>query len=180
MSNQSNISGPQSSKPEHQPEKKEDEDRKVAGFWSWGPAYLAVAVLAVTVWYFYFLMHRKHEPKPVQAANPVQQPAHAVREKIESAYFFRIDGKDSQGRAASFDFIMLTGDFTWALGSTTEVVSKGAAVPEAEVTERVLSPKIRESLASASDLISVGRLAEGGARRSAPWPVGPSARLAKS
>jgi hypothetical protein len=163
MSDQSNNSGPQS---RTQPEKKE-EDRKVGGFWWWSPAYLAAAVLAVTAGYFYYLMHQKHEPKPVQVAQPVQQsaqPVHAVREKIESAYFFRIDGKDAQGRAASFDFIMLTGDYTWALGSTTEVVSKGAAVPEAEVTERVLSPKVRESLASASDLISVGLASQEGER----------------
>src|SRR5208282_3851821 len=81
---------------------------------------------------------------------------HAVKEKVESAYFFRIDGKDAQGRAASYDFVILTGDYTSALGSTTEVISNGTAVPEAEVAERVLSPKIRESLASASDLIAVG------------------------
>jgi hypothetical protein len=164
MSDPTNNSGPQSG---NQPEKKEEKDRKVAGFWWWSPAYLAAAVLAVTVGYFYYLMHLKHEPKPVQAAAPAQQPAqpvHVVREKIESAYFFRIDGKDTQGRAASFDFIVLTGDYTWALGSTTEVVSKGAAVPEAEAAERVLSPKIRESLSSASDLISVGLASQEGER----------------
>ncbi len=80
---------------------------------------------------------------------------HAAKEKIESAYFFRIDGKDAQGRAASFDFIILTGDYTWALGSAKEVISNGKPVPEAEVAGRVLTPKIRESLASASDLIAV-------------------------
>ncbi len=166
MSDAPNISGPQSGSPGNQPEKK-DEDRKVGGFWWWSPAYLAAVVLAVTVGYFYYLMHQKHEPKPAQVAQPVQQPAqpvHAVREKIESAYFFRIDGKDTQGRAASFDFIVLTGEYTWALGSSTEVVSKGATVPEAEVTERVLPAKVRESLASASDLISVGLASQEGER----------------
>lgn len=157
MSDQTNISGPQSGSPENQPEKKEEKDRKAAGFWWWSPAYLAIAVLAITIGYFYFLMQNKAEQKPAH-------PVHAAREKIESAYFFRIDGKDSQGRAASFDFIVLAGDFTWALGSTTQVVSKGETVPEAEAADRVLPPKVRESLANTTDLISVGLASQEGER----------------
>jgi hypothetical protein len=160
MSNASNISGPQSGGSEPQPGEKEEKQR-LGGFWWWSPAYLAAAVLAVTGWYLYYLTHQHREP--VQAAQSAQ-PQHAVREKIESAYFFRVDGKDTQGRAASFDFIVLTGDYTWALGSTSEVISKGATVPEAEVAGRVLSPKIRESLSSASDLISVGLASQEGER----------------
>ncbi len=91
-----------------------------------------------------------------QAAKEQGVKDHAAKEKVENAYVFRIDGKDGQGRAASFDFIILAGDYAWALGSSTEVVSKGTAIPEAEVAGRVLTPKIRESLSSASDLIAVG------------------------
>ena len=159
MSNASNNSGPQSGDLEAHPREKEEKQR-LGGFW-WFPAYLAAAVLAVTGWYLYYLTHPHREP--VQAAQSAQ-PQHAAREKIESAYFFRVDGKDTQGRAASFDFIVLTGDYTWALGSTSEVVSNGATVPEAEVAARVLSPKIRESLSSASDLISVGLASQEGDR----------------
>ena len=146
MPNTTNNSGPRSGGLENEPEKKKEEDRKLGGFWWWSPAYLAAIVLGITGWYFWYLGHRGHEPKPVQAVQVTQpapvQPVHVERQKIESAYFFRVDGKDTAGRAASFDFIVLTGDYTWALGSATEVVSKGAAIPEAETAERVLSPKI--------------------------------------
>jgi hypothetical protein len=152
------------------PEEK-DEDRKAGGFWWWSPAYLAAIVLGITAWYFYYLTHQTHEPKVAKAAvtaqpapAPAPQPVRAVKEKIESAYFFRIDGKDTAGRAASFDFVLLSGDYTWALGSTSEVLSKTGPVPEAEVTDRVLSPKIRESLTSASDLIAVGLASSEGER----------------
>jgi hypothetical protein len=167
MPNTSNISGPQSGGLENEPEKKKEEDRKVGGFWWWSPAYLAAIVLGITGWYFWYLSHHKHEaaPQAAQLAQPAPaQPVHVAREKIESAYFYRIDGKDTAGRAASFDFIVLTGDFTWALGSHTDVVSKGAPVPEAETAERVLSPKIRDSLSSATDLISVGLASQEGER----------------
>ena len=105
------------------------------------------------------LSRPRRSPQPVPA-----QPVHVERQKIESAYFFRVDGKDTAGRAASFDFIVLTGDYTWALGSATEVVSNGAAIPEAETAGEVLSPKIVESPASASDLISVGLASQEGER----------------
>ena len=150
------------------PEKK-DEDRKVGGFWWWSPAYLAAIVLGITAWYFYFLTHQHQEPTVVKAGAPAQsapapQPVRAAKEKIESAYFFRVDGKDKAGNAASFDFIVLSGDYTWALGSTTEVVAKTGPVPEAEIAGRVLSPKIVESLSSASDLIAVGLASSEGER----------------
>jgi hypothetical protein len=170
MTTASNFPGQHSGGLENGPAKKEEEDRKAGGFWWWSPAYLAAIVLGITGWYFWYLSHhQKHEvePKAVQAtqqAPAAPQPVHVEREKIESAYFFRVDGKDTQGRAASFDFIVLTGDFTWALGSTSEVMSKGSAIPEAETAERVLSPKIRESLSSATDLISVGLASQEGER----------------
>lgn len=166
------ISTPPSGLSAQEPEKDKDK-RRVGGFWWWSPAYLAVAVLGVTGWYFWYLSHPKHEAAAVQAvqispptpaAAQTVQPVHVERQKIESAYFFRVDGKDGQGRAASFDFIVLTGDYTWALGSTKDVISKGEPVPEAEVAERVLSPKIRESLASAGDLISEGLASQEGER----------------
>lgn len=138
-----------------EPEKKEDDDRRVAGFWWWLASLLAVTLVAGGATYAYFLIVKGQQQAKTPAV-AVQQPQHAAREKVESAYFYRIDGRDAQGRAASFDFIILTGDYTWALGSTSEVVSHDASVPEEEVAGRILSPKIRASLESASDLVAVG------------------------
>ncbi len=112
--------------------------RRVAGAWLWGGALVALFTLGGGLYYGGVFKKR------------------ADRQKVESAYFFRVDGKDKQSRPASFDFIILTDDYTWARGSSTEVISKGQAVPESEAADRVLTPVIRSSLSSASDLIAVG------------------------
>ncbi len=145
--------------PEGAPEPEEKEiKRRAAGFWWWSTALVAVAALVGGAMYLWVMGLMANQPKP-------QPQTHtAAREKIESAYFFRIDGKDGQGRAASFDFIILTGDYTWVKGSTNEVASRDTVIPEAEAAERVLTPKIRNFLASASDLIAVGLASQEGER----------------
>ena len=111
-------------------------------------------------------------PAPVAAA-PIEAPApaaeaavkkHAEKQKVENAFFFRIDGKDGQGQPATFDFIMLTNEFTWAKGSTSQVISGERVIPEAEVAHRVLTREVRDSLESASDLIAVGLASQEGER----------------
>ncbi len=142
-----------------EPEKKEKK-RRAAGFWWWSATLIAVAALVGGAMYLWVMGLMAKQAKP----QPQPQQRTAVREKVESAYFFRIDGKDTQGRAASFDFIVLTGDFTWVKGSANEVASHDTAIPEAEAAGRVLTPKILESLASASDLIAVGLASQEGER----------------
>jgi photosynthetic reaction center cytochrome c subunit len=89
---------------------------------------------------------------------------HADKQQVENAFFFRIDGKDKQGRAATFDFVVLTDEYTWAIGSTRDVVSHGKPLSETEVTDQVFSPGIRASLANASDIIAVGLASSEGER----------------
>jgi len=153
-----------------QPEKK----KKRAGVaWWWLLVFLWMAALVyVPIWYA-SLYDKK--PAPVAAAPvpalvvapaPVEAPVkkHAEKQKVENAFFFRIDGKDSQGQPATFDFIMLTNEFTWAKGSTSQVISGDRVIPEAEAAHRVLSQQVRDSLASASDLIAVGLASQEGER----------------
>ncbi len=99
------------------------------------------------------------EPAP---SAPVKK--HAEKQKVENAFFYRIDGKDHGGRPAAFDFIMLTNEFTWASGSTSQVVSRDKVIPEAEVAHRVLTQQVRDSLTDASDLIAVGLASQEGER----------------
>ena len=103
-------------------------------------------------------------PAPVEPAVEAPVRKHAEKQKVENAYFFRIDGKDSQGQSATFDFIMLTNEFTWVKGSTSQVISGDKVIPEAEAAHRVLSQQVRDSLASASDLIAVGLASSEGER----------------
>jgi hypothetical protein len=169
-----------------QPEKKK---RRAGVAWWWSLVFLAIAALVVVpIWYAD--MHAKKPVPEVAAAAPEapaapasaapaepaaaqpqepQQPqepekTHAEKQKVENAYFFRIDGKDKQGHPASFDFIILTDEYTWAKGSTTDVVSADKVIPQSEVADRVLTPQVRASLDSASDLIAVGLASQEGER----------------
>jgi hypothetical protein len=176
------LASPQPASPQNgkEPEK---EKRRGGVAWWWSLVFLALAGLVYgPIWYA-----EKHgaksvaasepapvsEPVPAPAPAPVSPPApqpeppaktHAEKQKVENAYFFRIDGKDKQGRAASFDFIMLTNEYTWVKGSTSEVVSGDKVIPEEEVANRVLTQQVRASLASASDLIAVGLASSEGER----------------
>ncbi len=103
------------------------------------------------------------QPKP--EAKPVALPKMpAEKAKVENAVVFRIDGKDKQGKAAAFDFIILSNDYAWASGSANRVTANGKLVPEADAANRILAPKVREALAGASDLIAVGLASKDGVR----------------
>ncbi|ADP72062.1 hypothetical protein Rvan_2855 [Rhodomicrobium vannielii ATCC 17100] len=103
-------------------------------------------------------------PQPVVVAPQPVAEKHAPKEKVENAYFFRIDGKDVEGRTASFDYIIVTNDYTWVKGSTTEVVANDTVIPEEETADRIITPKVKESFASALDLIAVGLASREGDR----------------
>ena len=130
-------------------EKPNKKDDRAGAFWWWtGAGVLAFALLAGGAVYYGGYLSKSH----------------AAKQKVENAFFFRIDGKDKSSRAATFDFIILTDEYTWVKGSTTQVVSRGEIVPDTEVAEKVLTPRIRESLASATDLIAVGLASQEGER----------------
>ncbi len=87
------------------------------------------------------------KPAPAAVKPPVAEAKKAAEKlKVEDAVFFRVDGKDKEGRNASFDFVILTNAYTWARGSTNQVISAGKVIPEAEVAGRVMAPKVLESL----------------------------------
>ena len=92
-------------------------------------------------------------PKQAEDVKPAVAPVKAAvaeakktaeKLKVEDAVFFRVDGKDKNGRAASFDFVILTNAYTWARGSTNQVVSAGKVIPETEVAGHVMAPKVLE------------------------------------
>jgi hypothetical protein len=163
------LTAPQQASPQDgkEPEKKK---RRAGIAWWWLLVALAIAGLVYgPIWYW---QQYGKAPEPAPAPAPAAAPAppeapvkkHAEKQKVENAFFFRVDGKDKQGRAATFDFIMLTNEFTWVKGSTTDIVSGGATIPEAEAADRVLTQQVRDSLSSATDLIGVGLASSEGER----------------
>ncbi len=104
------------------------------------------------------------QPKP-NMTQPVALPkTPAEKQKVENAVVFRIDGKDKEGRSAAFDFVVLSNDYVWARGSTSQVVSGGKVIREGEAANRIFAPKVREALAGASDVIGVGLASKDGVR----------------
>ncbi|MBT3069605.1 hypothetical protein KKP04_01805 [Rhodomicrobium sp. Az07] len=149
--------------------KPEEEKKRRGAIWLWILAVLLfLAALVAGAILYAEQATRKVEatpaPQPLEAAPKPVAEKRAPREKVENAYFFRIDGKDAEGRAASFDYIIVTSDYTWVKGSTTEVVSNDTVIPEDEAADRIITPKVRESFASALDVIAVGLASREGDR----------------
>jgi hypothetical protein len=94
-------------------------------------------------------------------------PKPAVEVKTErwgsDTIVFPIDGVDSAGRRASFDFIVLPKRYAWAKGSADQLTRDGAVMTAAEIGDSVFQPEIRSGLARSKDLIAVGTASEEGA-----------------
>jgi hypothetical protein len=103
------------------------------------------------------------KPAPEQASiqKAASSKAPVEKQKVEDAIYYRVDGKDKQGREASFAFIMLTNGYAWAKGSSSAVFLSGKAIPDAS---RLFAPKLRDSLTRMSDVIAVGLATDEGKR----------------
>jgi hypothetical protein len=69
---------------------------------------------------------------------------------------FPIEGRDHAGRQALFDVVVLTKNYGWVRGSTTELERGDVRLTPADIENEVLAPQLRQGLASAQELIAVG------------------------
>src|SRR5947209_3312813 len=111
--------------------------RRGAAWWWWSAVIVIFAILGAALY-------------------NGQRATMAVKDKIENAYVFRIEGKDSQNRRAAFDLMILTNDLTWVKGSESEVASGGVAIPAPEASSRIFTPQIRQALTKDRALIALG------------------------
>lgn len=94
---------------------------------------------------------------------------------------YPIEGFDSQGRRALFDFVVMHKDYGWVRGSTTELSKGSRKLPATEIATDVFSAKTRDGLTVAREVIAVGLASQEGdvaeethraglrARQSANW-----------
>lgn len=75
---------------------------------------------------------------------------------------FPIDGQDRAGRRALFDVVVLTKNYGWVRGSTTELAKDDRRLSPQDIQEEVLAPQLREGLGSARGLIAVGLASQEG------------------
>jgi hypothetical protein len=80
----------------------------------------------------------------------------------ERTLVFPIDGVDKSGRHAVFDVVVLTKDYGWVRGSTTELEKGERRLSPDEIQDQVLAPQLREGLGSARALIAVGLASQEG------------------
>jgi len=96
------------------------------------------------------------EPAPPTVVEPVVEKVAVVTERKGDTVVFPIQGVDAQGRKAAFDVLILTKDYNWVKGSTTEVVKGQQTLAEAELLAAIFLPEVRDVLTKASDVIAVG------------------------
>lgn len=156
-------------------EKEKEEERDRYGFFWWwtnfvrtvgSVIFLAAVAAGVTLmlspgYFDPWLL----EPKPVVEAAPAPppEPAPVIVEKVAvvterkgDTVVFPIEGVDASGRKAAFDVLILTKDYNWVKGSTTEVVKGSETLTEADLLARIFLPEVRDVLIKASDVIAVG------------------------
>jgi hypothetical protein len=80
----------------------------------------------------------------------------------ERTLVFPIEGNDRAGRRALFDVVVLTKDYGWVRGSTTELEKNDRRLSPEEIQTQVLAPQLREGLGSARGLIAVGLASQEG------------------
>lgn len=75
---------------------------------------------------------------------------------------YPIEGFDSQGRRALFDFVVMNKEYGWVRGSTTELSKGSRKMPATEIATDVFSAKTRDGLAVAREVIAVGLASQEG------------------
>jgi hypothetical protein len=80
----------------------------------------------------------------------------------ERTLVFPIEGVDRSGRRALFDVVVLTKNYGWVRGSTTELEKNDRRLSPQEIQNEVLAPQLREGLGSARGLIAVGLASQEG------------------
>lgn len=74
----------------------------------------------------------------------------------ERTMAFPIEGTDKAGRSALFDVVVLTKNYGWIKGSTSELERGETKLTAEDVENEVLAPQLRQGLGSARELIAVG------------------------
>ena len=80
----------------------------------------------------------------------------------ERTLVFPIEGTDRAGRRAVFDVVVLTKNYGWVRGSTSELAKDDRRLSPQEIQDEVLAPQLREGLGSARGLIAVGLASQEG------------------
>ena len=96
---------------------------------------------------------------PVETAAIAPEPE--VRQTRNSTVF-AIEGKDKAGRRGTFDVVVLNKSFLWVRGSAEDLEKDGTVIPRADVAAAVLDDEVKDALADAKEVITVGTASQEG------------------
>jgi hypothetical protein len=80
----------------------------------------------------------------------------------DTARAFPIEGVDNAGRTALFDVVVLTKDFGWVRGSSSELERNGRRLEARDIQRELIAPTVRDGLSDARSLIAVGLASQEG------------------
>jgi hypothetical protein len=144
---------------------------KGAGWWdrlSWflglfktnaGVAMLVATTGAAATYGAVEIHKRVIEPLKVETA--AVNPQAEVRQTRNSTVF-AIEGKDKAGRRAAFDVVVLNKSFLWVRGSAEDLEKDGVVIPRDQVAAAVLDDEVKNALADAKEVITVGTASQEG------------------
>jgi hypothetical protein len=144
---------------------------KGAGWWdrlSWflglfktnaGVAMLVASTGAAATYGAVEIHKRVIEPLKVETA--AVNPQAEVRQTRNSTVF-AIEGKDKAGRRAAFDVVVLNKSFLWVRGSAEDLEKDGVVIPRDQVAAAVLDDEVKNALADAKEVITVGTASQEG------------------
>jgi hypothetical protein len=144
---------------------------KGAGWWdriSWflglfktnaGVAMLVASTGAAATYGAIEIRKRVIEPAKLETAAVNAEPE--VRQTRNSTVF-AIEGKDKAGRKAAFDVVVLNKSFLWVRGSAEALEKDGKTIPAAELQAAVLDDEVKNALADAKEVITVGTASQEG------------------
>ncbi|MCP2732406.1 protein kinase domain-containing protein, partial [Limnofasciculus baicalensis] len=82
--------------------------------------------------------------------------AQAPQKKGDVDYFPYVEGKDSQGKTAEFNIAVLSREYKWQLGSSSQVNYGGKLIPVESLQSNLTEEGIQKIMNNPSEIISVG------------------------
>lgn len=112
------------------------------------------------------LNESRQADKRLSALVNVEIPATATRQDLgREAVVYAVRGRDSKGRLAEFDVIVLARDFHWVKGRSDQMERGGQTIDGATFQNTLTEKELGVRLSHATDLIAVGLASAEGERQ---------------
>jgi len=129
---------------------------------AWSGTVMLVPLVVVLILHDAFAWrHNAGVAHEILAASPHR----ARQERLgDSAVFYRVGGRDAQGRGALFDLIVMGRRTVWVRGRADQVAREGQLLSAEDFKTRVIDMEVGRHLTGARELVAVGVASAEGTR----------------